>query len=124
MDNVAQVQSAFFGHEHMDALLRVVGEDHLAWVLNQINNFLDELVVQNLCPYITELSHGLPKQLKAPKFIYGTKGCIGFFDAKLKDIKGYEQLSAGVLQTFREVGNMLTFANMIDGALVRNLAAT
>ena len=67
--------------------------------------------------YVTEVQNALPDSTKLPSYQYGAQGCYLFFEAKLKDLGGYEELHSGVFHSFRRLGNCLALLSLLESAV-------
>jgi len=102
---------------HAEALVEVLGQAGLHALLSELRGHVGELIELQLSPYVTELQRGLPQDSKLPSYAYGPAGCYGYFELKLKDLAGYEELHSGVLQNFRRLGNAVALLLMLDAAV-------
>lgn len=55
---------------------------------------------------------------RSPKFLYGSEGCVGFFESKFQHVLESDELEAHVFHCLREVGNALAFVLLLSDALV------
>ena len=70
--------------------------------------------------YITELQLALPESTKLPSHQYGAQGCYLFFEAKLKDIAGYEELHSSVFHSLHRLGNAFHLLQLLEAAVHRH----
>jgi len=110
----AELAKKFFGMPHFRALLRLVGSTGLPLMISEILRNMELKVVNVLAPYVKELQGGMFQSFKLPIHDYGTEGCLGYFQLKLKDIFTYPDLRPEVLHNFRIFGNAVVFANLLD----------
>ncbi|EKX41418.1 hypothetical protein GUITHDRAFT_112634 [Guillardia theta CCMP2712] len=116
-----------FGRQHATAMLQVMGEENVSLLLEASTNQLQGLVREGIIPYLSKIAAvGLDADMKLPSARdYTVEGVMGYFeDAKLKDVASYPPLRTGVIQQFRELGNMLCFADLLDEALAALLLSS
>ena len=58
----------------------------------------------------------MPANTRTPSHQYGVAGCYGFYEAKLHDLRAYEELHSGVMHNFRRLGNAVLFLELLEGA--------
>ena len=63
------------------------------------------------------VQEALPENTKQPSYRYGTAGCFGYYEAKLNDLRAYEELHSGVLHNFRRLGNGIAALQLLEAAL-------
>lgn len=73
----------------------------------------------NIATYIQVLSKVLPKTVKLPRFEYGSKGILGYYNSYMDDMLQFSDLRTVVFQAFREIGNAVLFTLHLEQALVR-----
>ena len=78
---------------------------------------MGELIEYDISGYVAAVQEALPANSKLPGYEYGPSGCYGYFELKLKDLAGYEELHSGVLHNFRRLGNALALLQMLDAAV-------
>jgi hypothetical protein len=63
---------------------------------------------------------GVPKDVKLMSSQnYGVDGVLQYFMAKFEDISAYPSLDDGMLQAFREAGNIICFVSLLDQVLAQ-----
>lgn len=70
-----------------------------------------------LAAYVDELFSGTPINAKLPLHSYGAGGCYMAYEAKLKEMYGYQDFKNEVLQHFRDFGNCVLFMLLLDNCL-------
>ncbi|EGG14585.1 component of SCAR regulatory complex [Cavenderia fasciculata] len=119
--NSAELYKHFVGAPHIHSLLRVVGKKNLPLIIFECLRNMEVKIVSVLTPYVRELiSSGMPASQKLPIYDYGTEGCYGYFQLKLRDIYTYPDLRPQVIQCFRELGNSIIFMNLLDQQMVQS----
>lgn len=106
-----------FRIQHAASIVRLIGPQKLGTLVNELCQNVGLQMLTVMRPYIDELAQAMPKQVKEPDFFYGTAGAFGYYQALLKPILQYPDLSTEVYQAFRVVGNTLCIINMIENAL-------
>ena len=109
--------SGFFGVRHAEALVAVLGDGGLQALTTTLNQHIEELLMYAVHAYVTEVQNALPDSTKLPSYQYGAQGCYLFFEAKLKDLGGYEELHSGVFHSFRRLGNCLALLSLLESAV-------
>ena len=72
-------------------------------------------VVDGIVEYVGILAPHIDRDLTLRSAAhYGLGGVLEFYKAKLKDIHGYAPLRSGVFQHFKELGNLVCLADMLD----------
>ncbi|KAN0039438.1 hypothetical protein ACTA71_001632 [Dictyostelium dimigraforme] len=117
--NSIELYKNFIGIPHIQSILRIVGKKNLPLIVGEILRNIEIKITNVLSPYVSELLQGMPASTKLPIYDYGTEGCYGYFQLKLKDIYIYPDLRPEVLQTFRELGNSLVFMNLLDQVITQ-----
>ena len=67
---------------------------------------------------VVPLGEAIPP-CKLPKFMYKYGGAYAYFESKLRILLDYEE-KPQVFQAFREIGNVIAFLELLQGAQVRN----
>ena len=106
-----------FRVEHACAIVRLVGAAKLGALINELCQNVGLEMVTVIRPFTQALCQGMPKDIKPPDAFYGTSGGFGYYQAHLKPILQYPDLSTEVYQVFRAVGNTLALIGMIELAL-------
>ena len=77
-------------------------------------------VVDGIVEYVGILAPHIDRDLTLRSAAhYGLGGVLEFYKAKLKDIHGYAPLRSGVFQHFKELGNLICLADMLDEQVPR-----
>lgn len=105
-----------FGVSHAEALVEVLGEGGMQQLLARLSKHMEDLLTFAISSYVTALQEALPANTKLPSHQYGVAGCYGFYDAKLSDLKAYEELHSGVLHNCRRLGNAFALLQMLEGS--------
>eukprot|EP00281_Chroomonas_sp_CCMP1168_P027320 CAMPEP_0206255414 /NCGR_PEP_ID=MMETSP0047_2-20121206/24234_1 /ASSEMBLY_ACC=CAM_ASM_000192 /TAXON_ID=195065 /ORGANISM="Chroomonas mesostigmatica_cf, Strain CCMP1168" /LENGTH=142 /DNA_ID=CAMNT_0053681811 /DNA_START=105 /DNA_END=531 /DNA_ORIENTATION=- len=106
--------------QHAQALLRVLGHAAIPLLLQHCQERAVDMMRGGVIPYVQVAKVGVPRDLKLPSAqLYGIDGVQGYFTAKLVDLEGYPKLEDGMLQAFRETGNILAFTATLDQALAQ-----
>eukprot|EP01114_Cavostelium_apophysatum_P018213 TRINITY_DN5592_c0_g1_i1.p1 TRINITY_DN5592_c0_g1~~TRINITY_DN5592_c0_g1_i1.p1 ORF type:complete len:1338 (-),score=458.14 TRINITY_DN5592_c0_g1_i1:118-4131(-) len=121
--NAMELFKNFFGTQHINSILHLVGRSNLPLIVSECLQNMDLKLRNVLAPYVRELMGGMPST-KLPIHDYGTEGGYGYFQLKLKDIIIYPDLRPEVLQNFREMGNLIIFLKMCDFGLSQLEAMT
>ena len=106
-----------FGPRHAEALLEVLGEAGMQALSRALSEHLAALLPHSLSSYVLALQEALPAEIKQPSHVYGAAGCLGYYEAKLLDLRGYEELHSGVLHSFRRLGNGVALVRLLEAAL-------
>jgi len=118
-----QTQSGV-GPIHVEALLEVLGEGGLNGLLADLRAHVGDLIEFDITGYVAAVQEALPPNSKLPGYEYGASGCYLYFDAKLKDLAGYEELHSGVVHNFRRLGNAVVLLQMLDAAVQAQATST
>ena len=105
-----------FGASHAEALVEVLGEGGMQQLLVRLSKHMEELLTSAIASYVTALQEALPANTKMPSHLYGSKGCYGYYDLKLADLRSYEELHSGVLHSCRRLGNAFVLLQMLEGS--------
>jgi len=105
-----------FGASHAEALVEVIGEGGMQQLLARLSKHMEDLLTYAISSYVTAMQEAMPENTKAPSYQYGVPGCYGFYEAKLNDLRGYEELHSGVLHNCRRLGNAFALLQMLEGA--------
>ena len=109
--------SKFFGIPHMKALVNIVGNQNVSLIVDECLNHLELKIENILVPYVSELFSAMPPNSRNPMADYKVSGGVGYWSGKLIDIIRYPPLQAEVFQHFKEMGNAITFLQLLDLAL-------
>jgi cytoplasmic FMR1 interacting protein len=109
----------FFGIPHIQAMVRVIGENALPQLLNPLMENVMEIVSDQFVPWVDTLRNAIPP-CKPPK-IQIERGHLayGFFEAKLKPMLQFSNMKTDIFQSFRIVGNVLALCFLLDTVLVQ-----
>jgi len=116
---LAQLTREFVGVPHLRAIIDLVGQENLLLIVTECLSNLEIKVTNVLAPYLQSLIGGMPPSSKLPISDYGTKGGLGYFQAKLADIMEYPDLRNEVYNHFKEFGNTIVFLNLLDLTLMQ-----
>ena len=105
-----------FGASHAEALVEVLGVGGMQQLLAQLSKHMEDLLTFAISSYVTALQEALPANTKMPSHMYGSKGCYGYYDLKLADLRSYEELHSGVLHNCRRLGNAFVLLQMLEGS--------
>ena len=105
-----------FSCTHAEALVEVLGEGGMQQLLQRLSKHMEDLLTYAISSYVTAMQEAMPPNTKFPSHQYGTLGCYGFFEAKLNDLRAYEELHSGVLHNCRCLGNAFALLQMLEGA--------
>lgn len=115
---VAELTSSFFGVQHIQSIIRVIGKRTVLLLVDQILQNMELKLHNVLIPYVTEVVKGMPgDKTNLPIYAYGTMGGFTYFRAKLADIERYPELVTDVFQHFREWGNCIALLDLFDRSL-------
>ena len=110
----AMLQGAF-GNQHAEALVEVLGEGGLQQLLARLGKHMEELL-SVIGSYVAAMQEAMPANTKFPSHQYGAAGCFGYYEAKLTDLRGYEELHSGVMHSCRRLGNGVALLQLLEGA--------
>ena len=114
-DYYCNLSRGFIGRPHIDAMVRMVGEAGINFIMAFFMEHIEERMAS--CKTVIKgLSDGLPP-IKLPKVVFGTAGCFGMFEARLKQYFQYMDFLDESFQMFREIGNVVGFVGMLDSSL-------
>lgn len=107
-----------FALQHASALVSVLGHQSLPLLLQFCQERAAEVMQLLVIPYVQKTKNGVDKDLKLHKpELYTIDGVMMYFMKKFADLNQYDELHNGVLQAFREIGNIMCFATLLDRAL-------
>lgn len=114
MDRLTSIQKQFFGAEHCESMLAVLGSTAMPLLVCEIVNRLVDQLQYDFAPYIGALQEGAPK-MSMPNLAYGIVGAYGVFDVKLSSSLGlYPPLRSNVFHLMRDMGNAAMLVQLID----------
>lgn len=116
MNNINDQYRTFIGHEHVRAMIRLVGQDSLGLIVETCIAFMEDKLYNDLGPYVKALIQALPPQIKLQPAAYGLFGIYSYFTAQFKDFISYRELKTDVFNGFRTIGNCLSFLILLDGS--------
>jgi hypothetical protein len=131
MTRAMSLYSGYFGVEHAEAMMAVVGTNNMPLIVYQLMKNLDMKITNVLGPYVKALAEGFPERTMPLKdilkFVHQFAGKPGMeamvvpsvfqiFEIALKDILKYPDMKPEVFQCVREIGNCLVFMQMLDSA--------
>lgn len=119
--SIVDLTEGFFGRPHMEALMNIIDVEEVPLIVSEVLKNTQLKIDNALVPYISSLMQGMPPSSKLPMFDYGTEGCYGYFQLKLKPILNYAELRPEVLHNFRELGNTLVFLQQLDIHLLNKI---
>ena len=64
----------FVGDVHFNALIRLLGPEHLPMIFSELESNVDSLIRNCITPYLVLLVKALPSSNKLPLYEYGAKG--------------------------------------------------
>ncbi|KAF2356380.1 Protein of unknown function DUF1394 [Trinorchestia longiramus] len=111
--------SGFLGPPHMRAMVRVLGYQGIAVVMQELLEIIRSLIQGSIFQYIQTLLDVMPKQCKLPRYDYGSNGVLGYYQANLQDIINYADARTELFHQFREMGNALLFCLLIEQSLTQ-----
>lgn len=72
--NSAELYKKFFGPQHIQSILRLVGRENMPLIISECLQNMDLKIRNVLAPYVRELMGGMPASSKLPIHDYGTEG--------------------------------------------------
>jgi cytoplasmic FMR1 interacting protein len=104
----------FVGHEHVEAIIRLVGQESLALIVETCVIFIEDKLTNDLAPYISALMEAIPPRVTLQPAAYKLEGVYGYFQMVFRDFLDYGELKPGVFQSFRVLGNCIAFLQLLD----------
>ena len=104
-----------FNTAHAEALVEVLGEGGMQQLLSGLSNHMEDLL-NVVGSYVSAVQEAMPANTRTPSHQYGVAGCYGFYEAKLHDLRAYEELHSGVMHNCRRLGNAVLFLELLEGA--------
>jgi cytoplasmic FMR1 interacting protein len=124
MQQASKLFGGFFGADHADALIRVLGPNNMPLIVYQLMKNLDMKITNVLGPYIKALAKGFPDRTMPLKDLIAMRSRLGaamflptayqVFEIALKDILKYPDMKPAVFQGLRELGNGIVFMQLLD----------
>ncbi|CAL8114581.1 unnamed protein product [Orchesella dallaii] len=109
--------SGFIGAPHFRAIVRLLGYQGIAVVMQELLKVIKSLVTGSIYQFTKTLMDAMPNGCKMPLYDYGSPGILGFYQENLNDIVQYPDAKMDLFQHFREVGNALLFCLLIEQSL-------
>ena len=104
-----------FNTAHAEALVEVLGEGGMQQLLSGLSSHMEDLL-NVVGSYVSAVQEAMPANTRTPSHQYGMAGCYGFYEAKLHDLRAYEELHSGVMHNCRRLGNAVLFLELLEGA--------
>ncbi|KAL7645445.1 UNVERIFIED_CONTAM: hypothetical protein RMT77_003831 [Armadillidium vulgare] len=111
--------SGFLGTPHLSAIVRVLGYQGIAVVMQELLEIIRSLIQGNIYNFTKILIGAMPKTCKLPLYDYGSPGVLGYYQENLRDIVQYADASTELFHNFREMGNALLFCLLIEQSLTQ-----
>lgn len=115
--SIVKLFEGFVGPTHFRVMSRFLGYQGIAMILEQLLHITDGQMNNTLKPYIAVLMQGMPQKCRKPRYEYGSKGVLGFYQAQLTPVVTYRDLQTDVFQAFKEIGNTVIFCLQLEKAL-------
>jgi len=110
-----QETKGFFGLDHVQSILRMLGHQSSAALLEDLTKYNISLVTRDFSPYVRAILNAVdPIDLKPAT--YGVVGIYVTFSLRLQEIKVYKGKHA-MNDVLREIGNNICLIRMFDEAL-------
>ncbi|KAJ8027992.1 Cytoplasmic FMR1-interacting protein 2 [Holothuria leucospilota] len=114
---INNLYSNFVGAPHFRCLVKLLGYQGIAVVMEELLKIVKGLLQNNICQYVKLLIEVMPPKCKLPKYDYGTKGIVAYYSANLQSISQYADLKVNVFRHFQEVGNAILFFKLIEQSM-------
>ncbi|ROT84477.1 putative cytoplasmic FMR1-interacting protein [Penaeus vannamei] len=111
--------SGFLGPPHLRSIVRVLGYQGIAVVMQELLEIIHSLIQGNIHQFTKTLLQAMPKQCKLPRYDYGSPGVLGYYHAQLNDIVQYPDARTDLFHHFRELGNALLFCLLVEQSLTQ-----
>ena len=108
----------FFGRPHIESLIRLVGQESLALIIESCITYIEDKLYNDMSPYIGAMMEAIPPKITLQPAAYKLIGVHSYFKAQFRDFLEYEDLKAGVFQAFRSIGNCICFLLLTDSSLM------
>ena len=95
----------------------MLGESGVHALTECIVKHVEALIEGPLSSYVRAVQEALPASSKLPSHQYGAAGCYSYFEAKLADLRSYEELHSGAFHAFRQWGNALSLLRMLEAGV-------
>eukprot|EP00794_Sanderia_malayensis_P007099 gene7099-7902_t len=115
--SVNSLYANFFGKQHFGCIVRLLGYQGIAVVIEELLKIVKTLLQGTIQQYVSVLIGGMPQKCGLPRFEYGSGGVLEYYNANLENIMHYGELRTEVFQAFREVGNVILFCLLIEQEL-------
>jgi cytoplasmic FMR1 interacting protein len=113
-NNMNEQYRLFFGNEHLNVILKLVGVDSLAIIIETCTSFIEQSIDADLGPFMQPLQQAI-QATKLHSSNYGLLGIYTYFTAIFRDFINYVELKKSVCQAFRSLGNCICFILQLDG---------
>ncbi|EDO41734.1 predicted protein, partial [Nematostella vectensis] len=113
-NSINSLYSNFFGDIHFGCLARLLGYQGIAVVIEELLKIVKSLFQGQIQQYVAQLIEGMPKKCGLPRYEYGSTGVLEYYHANLEPIMQYPELRVNVYQGFREIGNAVLFALLVE----------
>ncbi|KAK4774504.1 hypothetical protein SAY86_009439 [Trapa natans] len=108
----ARLYSGFFGIPHMFAIVKLLGQRSLPWLIRALLDHISNKVT-TLEPMISGLQEALPKSIGLLPFDGGVAGCVRLINEQL-NWGNKSELKAEVLSGIKEIGSVLYWIGLLD----------
>ncbi|KAK3280513.1 hypothetical protein CYMTET_11648 [Cymbomonas tetramitiformis] len=117
--HILELYTGFFGQPHLAALSRLMPSSHsrLAWLVEKLLDRMKTLIGYFFSQNAQELYEGLPRTLPIPSHNIGVEGAFKYYTGYLRLLAEYPVLKSEVLQSLREIGNILAMLHGIDQSI-------
>lgn len=114
----------FIGRPHMESMIRLVGQESLALIIESSITYIEDKLYNDMSPYIGAMMEAIPPKITLQPAAYKLIGVYAYFTAQFRDFLEYEDLKGGVFQAFRSIGNCICFLLLIDSSMMPQNIAT
>lgn len=111
----SKITKGYLGKVHIEALLEIGCFFDISALIIECLGFVT-VKIKDIVDYVDALNEGVTP-VKLPKFLFKSAGCYGYFESKFKSILEYDDLKPEVFESFREVGNTLSFLRDLSDAM-------
>jgi cytoplasmic FMR1 interacting protein len=98
----------------VEAIIRLVGQESLALIVETCISFIEDKLTNDLAPYVSALMEAIPPRVTLQPAAYKLEGVYGYFQMVFRDFLDYGDLKPGVFQSFRVLGNCIAFLQLLD----------
>lgn len=116
-NTVFSLYSEFIGMPHFRVMCHLLGYQGIAVVIEELLKSMDKFVNGILLDYMKQLMKAMPEKCKMQKYEYTSPGILQYYLAMLVDVMQYPDLKSEVFQGLKELGNVVLFCLLIEGAL-------